>query len=157
MSEPERPEPPSKPGPAGRVKHDASGRAVWEWAVDTGRHALDSTSRLLKRLELPGLSLEDEAGKKKQEGKEADAGAPTFGGPREVGSQARTAELQSLRQPGAEQTQRHPEPSVRKDGQTARSRGACAPQTRISRETAGQALIRARLRHAASALLRSRP
>lgn len=84
MSEPERPEPPSKPGPAGRVKHDASGRAVWEWAVDTGRHALDSTSRLLKRLELPGLSLEDEAGKKKQEGKEADAGAPTFGGPREV-------------------------------------------------------------------------
>jgi len=47
-------------GPGG-VRHDARGNAVWHWAVETGKHAIDSTSRLLKRLEVPGLKLEDEA------------------------------------------------------------------------------------------------
>lgn len=46
----------SKPG---EVKHDTRGNAVWQWAVDTGRHALDSTSALLRRLDLPGLSIEE--------------------------------------------------------------------------------------------------
>lgn len=59
--------------PAGHVRHDKSGRAIWEWAVDTGRHALDSTSRLLRRLDNPGLTLEEDEKKK----------PPTFGGPRE--------------------------------------------------------------------------
>jgi hypothetical protein len=75
--------------PAGRVRHDSTGRAVWEWAADTGRHALDSTSRLLKRLDLPGLKLaEDE--KKEEDDAPPPAGAdgkpkvPTFGGPREA-------------------------------------------------------------------------
>jgi hypothetical protein len=75
--------------PAGRVRHDSTGRAVWEWAADTGRHALDSTSRLLKRLDLPGLKLaEDE--KKEEEATPPPAGTdskpkvPTFGGPREA-------------------------------------------------------------------------
>jgi hypothetical protein len=44
----------------GGVQHDSRGNAVWQWAVDTGRHALDSTSRLLKKLEVPGLKLEDD-------------------------------------------------------------------------------------------------
>jgi hypothetical protein len=44
----------------GAVKHDTRGNAVWQWAVDTGKHALDSTSALLRRLELPGLSIEDD-------------------------------------------------------------------------------------------------
>lgn len=70
----------------GRVKHDASGRAIWEWAAETGRNALDSTSRLLKRLELPGLSiLDDDKGKPEAE-EEAQPGSkpvPTFGGPAE--------------------------------------------------------------------------
>jgi hypothetical protein len=74
--------------PAGRVKHDASGRAIWEWAAETGKHALDSTSRLLKRLDLPGLKLADEP---KQQQKEPelpadlphDKAVPTFGGQRE--------------------------------------------------------------------------
>lgn len=72
--------------PAGHVRHDKSGRAIWEWAVDTGRHALDSTSRLLRRLDNPGLTLEEDEKKKAQDsgvelsGKKAP---PTFGGPRE--------------------------------------------------------------------------
>ncbi|HEV7632504.1 MAG TPA: hypothetical protein VGO41_05900 [Steroidobacteraceae bacterium] len=48
------------PEPAGRVRHETGGRAVWEWAAATGRHALESTSRLLKRLDMPGLSIEGE-------------------------------------------------------------------------------------------------
>lgn len=82
--------------PAGRVRHDAGGRAIWEWAVDTGRHALDSTSRLLQRLDLPGLSVVDEEQEKKKQAEEAERAArhaggdpyakdlPTFGGPREI-------------------------------------------------------------------------
>jgi hypothetical protein len=49
--------------PAGRVRHDPGGRAVWEWAVESGRNALDSTSRLLKKLNLSGLHLLDDSGK----------------------------------------------------------------------------------------------
>jgi hypothetical protein len=64
-------DPKDKPSPAGRVKHDAGGRAVWEWAAETGRNALDSTSRLLKRLDLPGLSLLDEDKEKKKAEEEA--------------------------------------------------------------------------------------
>jgi len=64
-------DPKNKPAAAGRVKHDASGRAIWEWAVDTGRHALDSTSRLLKRLDMPGLSLLDDEKEKKKAEEEA--------------------------------------------------------------------------------------
>lgn len=90
------PKNPDNKNPAGRVKHDAGGRAIWEWAVDTGRHALDSTSRLLKRLDLPGLSLLDEEAEKKKKAEEEERSAreaggnrygqdvPTFGGPRET-------------------------------------------------------------------------
>jgi hypothetical protein len=42
---------------SGRVRHDAGGRAIWEWAVESGRHAIDSTSRLLKKLNISDLSL----------------------------------------------------------------------------------------------------
>jgi hypothetical protein len=63
----------------GRVRHDASGRAIWEWASETGKHALDSTSRLLKRLELPGLSIAEDH---KDEAKEDEKGI--HGGPKET-------------------------------------------------------------------------
>jgi hypothetical protein len=75
--------------PAGRVKHDASGRAIWEWAAETGKHALDSTSRLLKRLDLPGLKLADEPKPQQDEPAEPSQSVqdgktiPTFGGQRE--------------------------------------------------------------------------
>ncbi len=46
-------------GKAGRVIHDARGNAVWDWVKETSRIAIDSTSRLLKRLEVPELKVED--------------------------------------------------------------------------------------------------
>ena len=57
-SPPDRPAEASKPA-SGRVVHDAHGNAVWDWLKQTGRAALDSTSLLLKKLELPGLEIED--------------------------------------------------------------------------------------------------
>jgi hypothetical protein len=50
-------EPPA--GRSGRVVHDDRGNAVWDWVKDTARIAIDSTSRLLKRLEVPELKVED--------------------------------------------------------------------------------------------------
>lgn len=46
-------------GTAGRVIHDERGNAVWDWVKDTARIAIDSTSRLLRRLEVPELKVED--------------------------------------------------------------------------------------------------
>lgn len=50
-------------GSGGRVVHDSRGNAVWQWVKDTGRHAIESTSALLKKLELPELKVEDQKGK----------------------------------------------------------------------------------------------
>lgn len=79
------------PKPSGRVRHDSGGRAVWEWAVDSGRHAIDSTSALLKKLDLSSLKLVEsrkEAGKEMDEEElqveDPDREIPTFGGEREV-------------------------------------------------------------------------
>jgi hypothetical protein len=44
---------------AGHVVHDSRGNAVWQWVKDTGRHAIESTSALLKKLELPELKVHD--------------------------------------------------------------------------------------------------
>jgi hypothetical protein len=43
--------------PAGRVEHDARGKAVWRWASDL----IENTSVLLKRLENRALALEPTA------------------------------------------------------------------------------------------------
>ena len=47
------------PGSAGRVVHDSRGNAVWQWVKDTGRACIESTSVLLRRLELPELKVQD--------------------------------------------------------------------------------------------------
>lgn len=46
--------------PLGRVRHDKGGRAIWEWAVESGKHAIESTSMLLKKLDISGLHLTDD-------------------------------------------------------------------------------------------------
>ena len=45
--------------PTGRVRHDERGNAVWDWLKDTGRNAIEATSRLLKKLEVSHLEVED--------------------------------------------------------------------------------------------------
>jgi hypothetical protein len=50
---------PSPGGPTGKVVHDERGNAVWDWLKQTGRIAIESTSRLLRRLETPELKVED--------------------------------------------------------------------------------------------------
>ena len=73
--------------PSGRVRHDSGGRAVWEWAVDSGKHAIDSTSRLLKKLDISGLTLmgdgDGEADKPAKPAAEAKD-APVTGGKLEI-------------------------------------------------------------------------
>ncbi|MGB8694304.1 MAG: hypothetical protein WCD08_12435 [Steroidobacteraceae bacterium] len=56
-----------QPGP-GAVQHDARGNAVWQWAVESGKQALESTSRLLRRLEVPGLKLEGDGDTSERKG-----------------------------------------------------------------------------------------
>jgi hypothetical protein len=51
--------PASKGGAQGRVVHDERGNAVWDWLKETGRIAIESTSRLLRKLEIPELKVED--------------------------------------------------------------------------------------------------
>ena len=43
----------------GKVVHDARGNAVWDWLKETGRMAIESTTRMLRRLETPELKMED--------------------------------------------------------------------------------------------------
>ena len=50
---------PSAAGSSGKVVHDDRGHAVWQWVKQTGRIAIESTSRLLRKLEAPELKMED--------------------------------------------------------------------------------------------------
>jgi hypothetical protein len=54
------------------VAHDSRGNAIWKWAAS----ALESTSRMLKRLEASDLSIED---KPKSEGLELEERDPGGG------------------------------------------------------------------------------
>ena len=56
---PQAPAPDPYEHPSGRIVHDERGNAVWDWIKDTTRSAIDSTSRLLKKLEVPELTMED--------------------------------------------------------------------------------------------------
>ena len=38
--------------------HDKRGTAVWDWLAQTGRLAIESTTRLLRKLEAPELKVE---------------------------------------------------------------------------------------------------
>jgi hypothetical protein len=57
---PVKPAAAGKSGTTGRVVHDERGNAVWDWVKETSRIAIESTSRLLRKLETPELKVEDE-------------------------------------------------------------------------------------------------
>jgi len=60
------PKPPPKEEPqrpAGQIKHDERGNAVWDWLKETSRIFIGSTSALLKKLEAPDLKMEDDKDK----------------------------------------------------------------------------------------------
>lgn len=47
--------------PAGKVKFDDRGNAIYEWSVATGEFARDSSTERLRKLENPSLSLAEDA------------------------------------------------------------------------------------------------
>jgi hypothetical protein len=47
------------PGPSGKVVHDSRGNAVWDFVKDAGRLCIESTTRMLKKLEAPELKMEE--------------------------------------------------------------------------------------------------
>jgi len=47
------------PSSSGRVVHDERGNAVWHFLKETSRIAIESTSRLLRKLEIPELKVEE--------------------------------------------------------------------------------------------------
>jgi len=51
---------PGQPGTkTGKVVHDERGNAVWDWLKQTGRNAIESTTRMLRKLESPELQVEE--------------------------------------------------------------------------------------------------
>jgi hypothetical protein len=58
-TEPDKSKPDKTRPPPGGVLHDARGNAVWQWATETARHAVASTSQLLRRLDVSSLSLQE--------------------------------------------------------------------------------------------------
>jgi len=61
-------------GPTGRVVHDDRGNAVWDWLKHTGRICIESTSRLLRKLESPDLKVEGEKDQELRLESDRDAG-----------------------------------------------------------------------------------
>ena len=57
---------------AGRVTHDARGNAVWNW----GQDVLESTTRMLKRLVVPGMALEEDPREQAAKAEKAAQDAP---------------------------------------------------------------------------------
>jgi hypothetical protein len=55
--------PPAAHASAGRIAHDDRGNAVWDWMKQAGRSALDSTSRLLEKLDIGDLRIEEPDGR----------------------------------------------------------------------------------------------
>jgi hypothetical protein len=63
------PAPPPKPSasmefrpsdrPAGRVRHDERGMAVWDWAVASGEFAALSATNMMKKLDINDLKIEE--------------------------------------------------------------------------------------------------
>jgi hypothetical protein len=76
---------------AGGVQHDARGNAVWQWASDSARRAIVTTSQLLRRLDVSRLSLEDEQPSGAQSKPVPTKSAPTQSAPNKPAAPARKA------------------------------------------------------------------
>jgi len=50
---------PQSDRPAGRVRHDERGVAVWDWAVATGEFATLSATHAMKKLQIGDLKIEE--------------------------------------------------------------------------------------------------
>jgi hypothetical protein len=63
--------------PAGGIVHDERGNAVWKWDGDAARS--DTTSRVLRRLDVPDLKMEgqEEPARRPNKGQTAIRGQPT--------------------------------------------------------------------------------
>jgi hypothetical protein len=48
--------------PAGRVRHDDRGNAVWDWSMDTGVFDALSSSGLIRRLDVADLKMQESPG-----------------------------------------------------------------------------------------------
>src|SRR3954469_16849241 len=59
VEKPDKVEMPPSDRPAGRVRHDERGMAVWDWAVATGEFATLSATHALKKLDLDALKIEE--------------------------------------------------------------------------------------------------
>jgi len=85
------------------VSRNPPGHSVWKWATDSGRHLIESTSALLKRLEVPGLRLEDDVtGLHKRRGNvqdEAGGGYDPYGGKRSAPVSPRRPAAKAARPP----------------------------------------------------------
>jgi hypothetical protein len=59
-----KPQPPNRPAAdiqkSGRVQFDDRGNAVWEWSTATGGYGREVSTERLRKLENPGLSLQDD-------------------------------------------------------------------------------------------------
>jgi hypothetical protein len=49
---------PASQGPAGRVRHDERGMAVWDWAAAAGDTAQLSATNVMRKLDVSALSIE---------------------------------------------------------------------------------------------------
>jgi hypothetical protein len=70
--------PPVSPAPAGRVRHDERGMAVWDWAAGAGDTAALSATNLLRKLEVPSLSIEETQRSRKTVSRDAGGGGDPY-------------------------------------------------------------------------------
>lgn len=66
-------------------------KALWQRAVESGRHAIESTSRLLKRLDVPDFKLEDDSKASLKPGTDSGLKAPPRSSRGPAGPPSRTA------------------------------------------------------------------
>jgi hypothetical protein len=75
--------------PKAAARPESRGRPAWQWAADTARLAMVTTSQLIRRIDISGLSIEGEKPPKTQQGAKPAAAAARVAAP--TGASARSA------------------------------------------------------------------